>query len=1582
MKPNTKECSKSLPDESCNEKLAWSAAMKGYCVPEDSAGKATQAMNEEDDDGPLTLFGDDAKLSANQRKVLMMLNEANVYPRIKLKQIALSFSGASVFFFSPMRKDGTPMPSSVLKFDTEENVRDEVNKTKQYGGLFGLTTPSVKDMKVFKVPDPHDPCAVMQIDLCGGLFGLPEFASAPPVHTFAAVIQEGLSSMTQKVDIVPIVNEALERRMLAFTMERRSVKKVNLSKMYKIVRFVGHGILNRAKEGAKRAEKTKALGAGFLNPPDIDSLDPTGAFLKELGGTRKTIKDFFKSFVAHEATFDLKFEREVVLGLCHNDLHGGNLLLDSQGLVWLIDFATVKEDVHVLMDLTKFMASCLFLYLHENIDESNVQMFAKLLSTTPDATTALPEVGGAELKKDVTASFVFELLTRLRHCMCIYEVGDDAPTNDGFPFAVALFSWSARMLSYNEPTQYQKSRALYYALVGAHRVLWDASVEVGPTASEWIEEHRSVWEGQKGRRLSTSATQLQVVAFQFELEFPRYLAQVGTSEAWSTDFLTREKVHVTEHCIAVSMKFSGQIFTRSIALPFQTKVLLQKMHSIHERYLPQVLTLDRYHGRMLIVGGSGSGKTMLTKQIFSEVAQHQLVAAHDVSGGGQSANAAQPQLGIASASLIPVRVPVIDFGRKLEAEPDTCLLADPVNDLLSQWVQSKYGQDSIPCKLISDVRSACLALADRRSSLISDASVKEPTESAPEQMYAVSDITGLLLLFDGLDEASTFKSDVIAYMRSLLETEPVHLMIMTSRPGAIPETDEATFSQLGFTSVMMTSLTDEQAESLAESVLRRIGDPKDQIDAVLADLRRPAYKTLREVPLILTLLVHVLRKSHQQPQQGDGQGAAARGEGEILKKTDIYQRAIKLILHQSDAAKYALREGRNDQAMVQRLEMLKSVRARKLFQTMSWQMHSCKSRAWTWSAMSKTCAADAEMLTVVQEAFHQGRTPIFEKIDGAKSEPEVQFNHLSFQELLAGEYASAIVQHAHATQKTRGYVNYFLSNVSRSADRDRLSEAWWMQVWTHVCEMIHPAAFHEWCDILAEDEQAKLRVGTCTARFWAAHNVPWENGTMFEVTWMDRRTQKCSLQLCSRQCSVKSIILAATVNKPETCLNVQWPCEGVAALMRHAATGVNNDLFDNLLQRNVHYGTVDDRYSYSLLYALNAQNRDGLRSLANFKADITWLNQLQRRANRFCHPRWFSLLMRETFRYSIGMDQIFRWEHFGEKSGVLEQAYEGTLAVTPWKDPNFSDTERCMTPLMVAAAGGQRELVRELLNQRADVHPENVEGCTALTFAAECPVQGTLECLEMLIAARADVNHRSGKTADRWVLKTTGVDSNVANAVCLLNQTAKLDILLAGGCDMSARNGNGVTPTLSAVLGGDLSAVMKLADAKADMTKADLTPYSSSLTDLSPLSPAGVTPVHASIMFNGNVNVIKFLHESKCNIDSDFKGPFWPTGTLFCACMMDPNIHQGDPATLKFLLEEGCDVYRKQRFDGFCCALHVAWQECPEDAYPCLFEHSLDPNRKIGFWGSWLQNAKRAKNQQALDACTDWLMMQSSRVQE
>ncbi|CAE7578539.1 unnamed protein product [Symbiodinium sp. CCMP2592] len=412
-----------LRDPELNDGKIRDAALEGFdSYEEDDVKEDVEKVEQKE------LIGDADLLTPTQCDSLYNLEEAGKYAVLKIKRVSLSFSGASVFFLTPLR-DGRPMPASVLKFDSKECVEDEMAKTEKYRTLFGSTTPKVKD---YFLVDSKDPSSVMQIDLCGGVFGLPEFAKAPPVHTFASVLEAELKEVTLNVDVVPIINEALERRMYHFTMSERKISSLSLADSYKIVRFVGHGILNRAKEGAKRAAKSAALAAGFQNPVEIDDLDPDGKIIQELCGRKQTVRDLFQNFSNMEAKLSEHFKREVVVGLCHNDLHGGNLLVDSQGLVWLIDFATVEAGKHVLMDLSKFLSACAFMYLQDSVNEEHVQSIAKILCMTPDATTDLPVALMDAVREDPVAKLFFQILVRIRHSMCLFESGPGSPRNDSW----------------------------------------------------------------------------------------------------------------------------------------------------------------------------------------------------------------------------------------------------------------------------------------------------------------------------------------------------------------------------------------------------------------------------------------------------------------------------------------------------------------------------------------------------------------------------------------------------------------------------------------------------------------------------------------------------------------------------------------------------------------------------------------------------------------------------------------------------------------------------------------------------------------------------------------------------------------------------------------------------------------------------------------------------------------------------------------------------------------------------------------------------------------------------------------------
>ena len=119
---------------------------------------------------------------------------------------------------------------------------------------------------------------------------------------------------------------------------------------------------------------------------------------------------------------------------------------------------------------------------------------------------------------------------------------------------------------------------------------------------------------------------------------------------------------------------------------------------------------------------------------------------------------------------------------------------------------------------------------------------------------------------------------------------------------------------------------------------------------------------------------------------------------ELMKKTEAYQRAVHVMLHQSDAAKFALRDGKNDKAIVRRLEILKCSRASKLFQSIAWHSHARRDRATTWETMSEA-TSDSETTQTFDAAFEGGRMPIFEPLPVAGGEPLAQRVHMSSQEL-------------------------------------------------------------------------------------------------------------------------------------------------------------------------------------------------------------------------------------------------------------------------------------------------------------------------------------------------------------------------------------------------------------------------------------------------------------------------------------------------------------------------------------------------------------------------------------------------------
>jgi ankyrin repeat protein len=129
------------------------------------------------------------------------------------------------------------------------------------------------------------------------------------------------------------------------------------------------------------------------------------------------------------------------------------------------------------------------------------------------------------------------------------------------------------------------------------------------------------------------------------------------------------------------------------------------------------------------------------------------------------------------------------------------------------------------------------------------------------------------------------------------------------------------------------------------------------------------------------------------------------------------------------------------------------------------------------------------------------------------------------------------------------------------------------------------------------------------------------------------------------------------------------------------------------------------------------------------------------------------------------------------------------------------------SPVADAAARGDREAVKSLLKQAADVNAAQGDGMTALHWAA---MSGDVELAQMLIVAGANVKAttRLGSYTPLYLASQQG-HGNVVQA------------LIKAGGDVKTGTPNGTTPLMVAAASGDVDAVRALLEAGADVNAKD-----------------------------------------------------------------------------------------------------------------------------------------------------------------
>ncbi len=283
-------------------------------------------------------------------------------------------------------------------------------------------------------------------------------------------------------------------------------------------------------------------------------------------------------------------------------------------------------------------------------------------------------------------------------------------------------------------------------------------------------------------------------------------------------------------------------------------------------------------------------------------------------------------------------------------------------------------------------------------------------------------------------------------------------------------------------------------------------------------------------------------------------------------------------------------------------------------------------------------------------------------------------------------------------------------------------------------------------------------------------------------------------------------------------------------------------------------------------------------------------------------------------------------------------------------------------PLIDAVKNVDREAVRSLLKQGANVNATQADGATALHWAS---YRDDLESADLLIRSGANVNARNDLGATPlWAACQNGSESMVGrlltaganpNAALLLGETpvmvaarsgspAVVELLAAKGANVNARAARGQTALMWAVAQKHPEVVKVLI-----ANGADIHARSDSRTEVMAVPPHGYLEYNRAIphgndtalMFAARVDDLasaKLLVAAGANVNDE---DAWGVSAVVLAA------HSGFTDVVEFLLEKGANANSDRA--GF-TALHEAVMRRDENLVKVLLDHGADANLPVRSW--------------------------------
>eukprot|EP00928_Gymnodinium_smaydae_P067687 TRINITY_DN5069_c0_g1_i1.p1 TRINITY_DN5069_c0_g1~~TRINITY_DN5069_c0_g1_i1.p1 ORF type:complete len:1095 (-),score=230.87 TRINITY_DN5069_c0_g1_i1:67-3288(-) len=735
----------------------------------------------------------------------------------ELQVLSGSFSGASVCVLRTKGRDGKPAMPTILKFlgnVDSKNSGKEAEEMKFAKQLYGEYAPRLIDHQQIGCNE------VLQLEITGGSCCMPSFVEVTDtIGDFTSVFQKALSKDDEELrhrtlSVVREVFFVIVRPSLLSGVGGATTDTITLDTLITVESKFDESYAQAPMTGAYfdgncLEKEVLEKHGGVLS--DFKDLNAGKALLldmvEKLTGIRQPPTAFFRRFF-QDSKFRhmLRHTRFVArFGVTHGDFHTGNVMVDSESRPCLIDFDTLskKGKGHVYLDAAKFLCSLLFLFfLVTTENEADVRYLLRLIAAAPnDLGMRLPDAP-AEASRAV--KFLWSLVDLMLEIFHEYARGNatnekdkavDSMTGETLQMLSQLLSFAVKLTHYQQNAEYpeRKRLALYGAIAFAARLQDEAQEGSAPA---WLAKAKEAWKNSCPRQKGGNDT------VPLETQMERYLTITACKYGWYSDPFTRKRIPLESETVPLEL-YSG---TGEGSRINGAKELLERYEADGDKAL-----------RFVIIGGPGTGKSTLAKQLTVECVEH-----HKAASGNPT---------LASPGLLPVHVPLSELVR----------LASASGDLLESYIVHAYDK-------LSDI------ILKARS-------------------------TGWHLILDGLDEAAREKQQVVNLLETLVKKEPQHRILLLTRPSAVDMDKgkereknkealltESQLAQWNFNILTLVEFGPEQLTSLCERRLRGLDYDTHYIQKIQSDLAKQDT-AICQVPLLATMVIHMLRLQEQSLQK-------------------------------------------------------------------------------------------------------------------------------------------------------------------------------------------------------------------------------------------------------------------------------------------------------------------------------------------------------------------------------------------------------------------------------------------------------------------------------------------------------------------------------------------------------------------------------------------------------------------------------------------------------------------------------------------------------------------------------------------